>query len=174
MLIKKQKFNKKKKIKLQIIFGLTKAVPKLNLTLAPLNINCNNLLLEFNQYKNIFIEDKYCINTSLIFNTLTPLLIINKIKFSYIWNLIKTLYLNNNIINIFFILIVNNLLKNNLNENFILNCNSNKVYYKFNTNCIPFIFYNTKNLIIINEINLLKNIKNFKYLYYIKENDKKL
>ena len=84
MLIKKQKFNKKKKIKLQIIFGLTKAVPKLNLTLAPLNINCNNLLLEFNQYKNIFIEDKYCINTSLIFNTLTPLLIINKIKFSYI------------------------------------------------------------------------------------------
>lgn len=172
----KKKFDKKKKIKLQIIFGLTKAVPKLNLTLAPLNINSNNLLLEFNQYKNLFFEDKYIINTVLYFNILQPFLLINKIKFYFLFYLLNKNSQTNNFqnlfLNLFFSIFINKfIILNKKIENKNNDLNFDNFYYKFgNINNKKLLYFTlndkSKNYCIyINESNILKKIKNYKHLF---------
>ena len=152
--------NFNKVLKLKLVLGQIKGTPKLNLTLAPLNINLNNLLIEMNKQSFSFLDVGYLSNFYLILNTknFVTTLIFKNLDFFFI---IKNFFNNRKTIDIYiFLTFLYFFFLNRFNKFIEFNCIaslSNKFNFFF------FVNYNNDNLstFICNKDNIFLCKKKF-------------
>lgn len=152
------------KINIKLTVGLIKAAPKLNLTLAPLNINTNNLLTEFNQYliNTVVLEDKYLIDTNLVINKTynNVFLLIKKLNYICFLKCVRNFKLNS-INSQIFSMILYYILNTFLIKSEIIDLKVLTQYFIIIKNINYKYFFYMKTFYILNESIVLKNLKCF-------------